>query len=456
MIKINLEDAGVTLIDCDHKTPTAQDNGFPYIGIPQLKNGHIVLDGARLISDDDFHHWRRKAKPTHNDVILSRRCNPGETAFVPPNLDIALGQNLVLLRSNGTTVYPPFLRWLVRGDKWWEQVNKFLNVGAVFDSLKCADIPRFEVLLPAYKTQIKIAEILNSIDNKITINRQINQTLEAMAQALFKSWFVDFEPVKARLSALAVGGSTDDANLAAMSAISGKTTEQLLTLKTTHPDQFQQLYTTADLFPSEMVDSELGEIPKGWEVKQIKDFGNVVCGKTPSKSNDSYYGNFMPFIKIPDMHHSVFVVEPIEFLSQQGAKSQIKKTLPSGSVCVSCIATVGKVIITHEECQTNQQINSVVPNLKEHTYYLYYSMLELEKKFYELASGGSATLNMNTSIFSSVKVLMPTLLVAKEFNQRVQSLMETILVNMKQNANLSELRDALLPKLLAGELLVDD
>lgn len=198
---VTLKEAGVMLIDCDHKTPKAQENGLPYIGIPQLKEGRILLDGARLISGNDFHHWRRKAKPATHDVILSRRCNPGETAYVPEGLEIALGQNLVLLRADGEKLYPPFLRWVVQGSNWWNQVGKFINVGAIFESLKCVDIPKFEIKLPPIELQIKISKILSGIDKKIQLNRQTNQTLEHIAQAIFKSWFVDFEPVKAKIAA---------------------------------------------------------------------------------------------------------------------------------------------------------------------------------------------------------------------------------------------------------------
>ncbi len=131
----SLREAGISLIDCDHRTPppVANGSGYPYIAIPQLKEGRIDLSDVRRISAEDFRDWTRKAKPQEDDVILSRRCNPGETAHVPAGLDCALGQNLVLLRSDGTKVFPPFLRWLVRSPQWWEQVNTFINVGAVFD-----------------------------------------------------------------------------------------------------------------------------------------------------------------------------------------------------------------------------------------------------------------------------------------------------------------------------------
>src|SRR6266852_1636932 len=125
----SLREAGVQLIDCDHRTPPAAEAGYPYVAIPQIKNGRIDLSNARRITREHFVEWTRKAHPQAFDVVLSRRCNPGETACVAPETEFALGQNLVLLRAEGSRVYPPFLRWLVRGREWWEQVRKFINVG---------------------------------------------------------------------------------------------------------------------------------------------------------------------------------------------------------------------------------------------------------------------------------------------------------------------------------------
>jgi ORF6N domain len=144
---------GVQLIDCDHRTPPAAEAGYPYVAIPQIKNGRINLSDARRITRQHFLEWTRKAHPQAFDVVLSRRCNPGETACVPSGAEFALGQNLVCLRAKSPRVYPPFLRWLVRGGDWWEQVGTFINVGAVFDSLRCADIPNFELTIPpSYKS----------------------------------------------------------------------------------------------------------------------------------------------------------------------------------------------------------------------------------------------------------------------------------------------------------------
>jgi type I restriction enzyme, S subunit len=153
--RTSLREAGVTLIDCDHRTPPAANSGNPYVAIPQLKEGRLALADARHILPEHFADWTRKAKPQHHDVMLSRRCNPGETAFVPAGLECALGHHLVFMRSDGTKVFPPFLCWLINGPEWWEQVGTFINVGAIFNSLKCADIPNFKMALPPLTEQKK-------------------------------------------------------------------------------------------------------------------------------------------------------------------------------------------------------------------------------------------------------------------------------------------------------------
>jgi hypothetical protein len=196
--ELTLAEAGVELIDCLHKTPPKRETGLPYVAIPEMRAGELDLTSARKISDEDFEEWTKKAKPEAFDVVLSRRCNPGETAFVRPGMQFALGQNLVLLRSNGDRIYPPFLRWVAKSPQWWEQVDTFLNVGAVFDSLRCADVPKFRVPVPEKAEQVAISTLLGALDDKIELNRQTNETLEALARAIFKDWFVDFGPTRAK------------------------------------------------------------------------------------------------------------------------------------------------------------------------------------------------------------------------------------------------------------------
>src|SRR5690606_29112217 len=134
------------------------------------------------------------------------------------------------------------------------------------------------VVIPDPETLEQVENIWVNLSRKITLLSSINQTLEEMAQAIFKSWFVDFDPVKAKAQVIAQGGSEQDANLAAMQIISGKTRDQLAALEHTHPEQYTQLHTTARLFPSAFVDSELGEIPEGWEVASLGEYVSIKRG----------------------------------------------------------------------------------------------------------------------------------------------------------------------------------
>ncbi|HHW3270488.1 TPA: restriction endonuclease subunit S [Haemophilus influenzae] len=316
-------------------------------------------------------------------------------------------------------------------------------------ALNSMEIPYFED-----KTDRKrIVEILSSFDEKIQLNTQINQTLEQITQALFKSWFVDFDPVRAKVQALSNGMSLEQVELAAMQAISGKTPEELTALSQTQPERYAELAETAKAFPCEMVDVDGVEVPKGWNLKALSDLGQIICGKTPSKSNKEFYGNDVPFIKIPDMHNQVIITQTTDNLSVAGANSQSKKYIPPKSICVSCIATVGLVSMTSKPSHTNQQINSIIPNDEQTSEFLYLSLKQssMTKYLKDLASGGSATLNLNTSTFSKIEIMTPSKEIIDIFHNKVVYAFEKVLSNSIENKRLAEIRDLLLPNLLNGE-----
>ena len=279
-----------------------------------------------------------------------------------------------------------------------------LDIGGVQPSIKVPHLLNLSISLPEKDIQQKIASILSSLDDKIEVNRKTNENLEQEAQALFKSWFVDFEPFK----------------------------------------------------NGEFVESELGMIPKGWRVGKLSSFGKVVCGKTPSKAESSYYGGDMPFIKIPDMHNKVFVEQSEDNLSRLGDESQSAKRIPPYSILVSCIATVGLVCINTKESHTNQQINTIIPDLPIFRYYLYQKLLSIKDYLINLGRGGTATLNVNTKTFGNIKIIKPQDDVLSEYEELVTPLFNKIERNQEQSRRLAELRDTLLPKLMSGELKVNE
>ncbi len=196
------------------------------------------------------------------------------------------------------------------------------------------------------------------------------------------------------------------------------------------------------------------EAKEDWEDGVLGELGHIVCGKTPSKSNDGYFGNDVPFLKIPDMHGKVFISRTLDNLSRLGAASQSKKTIPKNSICVSCIATVGLVCITDCDLQTNQQINSIIPYDTNYLYYIYFVMKNMYDDLQNLASGGTATLNLNTGDFSRITITKPSNDALLAFNQIADPMLEKIRSNALFIQTLEQLRDTLLPKLMSGEVRV--
>ena len=364
--------------------------------------------------------------------------------FLGDEEPVVFESHLIRVRPDTGIIDPEYLFYYFNSPIGRSEIWSITEQGAGQAGIRGSDLETIDVSFPGKEEQKKIVKILSALDEKIELNRQMNATLESMAQALFKSWFVDFDPVID--NALAAGNSIPD-SLHARAEIRKALDDKRKPL----PEALQKQFPSRFVFSEEM-----GWIPEGWEVKPLADFGRIICGKTPSKAKTEYFGTDIPFIKIPDMHKSMFVVEPIEFLSNLGARSQVKKMIPRGSTCVSCIATVGKVVITTKESQTNQQINSIVPKEAYLTPYLYFYMLTLEKHFHDLASGGSATLNMNTSTFSKIGLLRSGPQEIELFYTKVGSLLQKIEDNLNQITYLKNLRDTLLPKLLSGQLRIPD
>ena len=283
---------------------------------------------------------------------------------------------------------------------------------------------QLSIALPPLREQRAIAHVLGTLDDKIELNRRMNETLEEMALALFKSWFVDFEPVRAKMEGRWWRG------------------ESLPGLPAEHYDRF----------PDRLVPSELGEIPEGWAVKALGTFGEIITGKTPSTKRPEYYGKDMSFLRIPDMHGKMYALYTEVMLSAEGAESQVKKTLPPGSISVSCIATPGLVVLNHRSTQTNQQINSIVPDDKSASRFLYWICSNLSPEIETGGLGGSVFGNMNKSTFSVLPVVCPEPAVICAFDSLVSPIHSDIFANERQARTLAGLRDALLPGLLSGEV----
>ncbi len=196
------------------------------------------------------------------------------------------------------------------------------------------------------------------------------------------------------------------------------------------------------------------EAEESWEEVKLSSLGKIICGKTPSKKVAVYFGGEIPFIKIPDMHGRTFVFDSEDSLTAFGMNSQLNKAIPPKSICVSCIATVGLVVMNAKISQTNQQINSIIPNKEHYRYFIYLKMLTMKDELLAMASGGTATDNLNTGEFSNIDILLPENGRLLNFHQEVEPMFDKIFANQIQIRTLTQLRDTLLPKLLSGEVRV--
>jgi type I restriction enzyme S subunit len=416
-----LKAAGVRLIDCDHQTPPDAKDGYPYIAIPQLKNGHISLEGVRRISSEHYLQWTKKLKPQAHDVIVVRRCNSGESALVPPGLECAIGQNLVILRSEGEVVQPQFLRWLVNGPDWWEQVSKFINVGAVFDSLRCRDIPSFELTIPPINQQREISALLGALDDRITLLRETNATLEAIAQALFKSWFVDFDPVRAKLEGRAPEGMID---------------------------------ATAALFPDGFEESELGLVPRGWRVLPVGDAVDAVGGATPDTKNPAYWEPAIHCWTTPKDLSGIaapVLLDTERKLSDEGLAKIGSGALPIGTLLLSSRAPIGYLALAQVPLAINQGYIAMLPGgLLPPLYMLFWCRQNMEN--IKGRANGSTFMEISKKAFRPIPALVPLPEIVQEFVEVAGALFERLIENEKQTQTLATLRDTLLPRLISGQL----
>ncbi len=196
------------------------------------------------------------------------------------------------------------------------------------------------------------------------------------------------------------------------------------------------------------------EAEESWNEVKLSSLGKIICGKTPSKKVAEYFGGEIPFIKIPDMHGKTFVFDSEDSLTELGMNSQPNKTIPPKSICVSCIATVGLVVINAKISQTNQQINSIIPNKEHYRYFIYLKMLTMKDELLAMASGGTATDNLNTGEFSNIDILTPEEEKLFNFHHEIEPMFDKIFENQIQIRTLTQLRDTLLPKLMSGEVRV--
>ena len=398
------------IVDCEHKTApkTSDVVSYPLVRTTDIGRGRIDLTNAQRVDATAYAEWTRRAVPQPGDLILAREAPVGNVALITPGMEPVLGQRTVLIRPDEEKVDPQFLTYRLLAHDIQHWMSGIAN-GATVPHLNMEDIRALPVPeLPPLQAQSEIGATLSAFDDLIENNRQRIEILKGMARLLYQEWFVHFR------------------------------------------------------FPGhedvELVESELGSIPEGWEVWRVGDVIETIGGGTPSKGVGEYWEEgTVQWFTPTDLTRSgsAFAFESESQITELGLKKSSAKLFPADSVMMTSRATIGAISISTTPAATNQGFITCVPSEHLPSSYLYFWLHANIDLFLSLA-GGATFKELRKSTFRELPILVPNGPVMGSFQQHVGPQMALIKNLLQQIEILRKARDLLLPRLVSGELDVSE
>lgn len=419
---VPLEDAIDKLIDYRGKTPKKIDKGIPLVTAKIVKKGEI-LPPTEFIAPEDYDSWMTRGFPEVGDVVLTVEAPLGEVAQLK-NAHIALAQRIVTLRGKKEYLDNTYLKYALMSPFGQSELRS-RESGSTVKGIKQSELKKILLPIPPFQEQLDMAKILHNIDEKIRNNTAMNATLEKIAQRIFKSWFVDFDPVKANAEGLPFDGLSPEIQ---------------------------------SLFPNEFEESELGMIPKGWEVNTASNSFKVYGGYA-FKSKD-FTESGTPVVKIKNISSNKTVdVEGSNCVESFDDKKLKKFVLSDGDILMAMTgATVGKGGIfanLNSKALLNQRVAKITGINDETCWFSYLNVIS--DSFFDTVvkqAYGSAQPNISSNDIGNIKIVTPTEDVKTKFNKLMTPLFERWITNRNQEQLLSKIRDKLLPRLISGKITI--
>ena len=422
-----LEDCLDALIDYRGKTPEKTDSGIRLITAKVIKNGRIETP-TEFIAIDNYDAWMRRGMPKCGDVVLTVEAPLGEVAQLGPE-KIALAQRVVTLRGKAGFLDSTYLLYLLQSEAIQDQLRSRAT-GTTVLGIKQSELRKIQITVPPFAFQLEVAATMNSLDDRITLLRETNATLEAIAQALFKSWFVDFDPVRAKMEGRAPEGMDE---------------------------------ATAALFPDALEESELGWVPKGWRMSHLADLtsthhGSIQTGPFGSQLHASdYVDSGVPVVMPKDIKDRRVTTDSVARVSQENADRLSRHQLIAGDIVFSRRGDVERhALITQREagwlCGTGCLLLRPGKSWRSSTF-LSMALDAAQARTWLVQHAVGATMpNINTGILGSVPVLLPPDALLSAFEDVVSATELKRSHNSSTAETLSTLRDTLLPRLISGQL----
>ncbi|HZY19403.1 MAG TPA: restriction endonuclease subunit S [Ramlibacter sp.] len=426
-----LEDVVEDIVDRRGVTPLKLGGDFTSMGhrvvsAKLVKGGRVQLDAdeARFVDERLYRKWMRTPL-RRGDVIMTSEAPLGEVAFLGEDVDWVLGQRLFAIRPQAGRLHGRFLYYALQSDKVRADILGRAS-GTTVQGIRQAELRLVQVPVPEFHKQVEISELLGVLDDRIDLLREANITLESIAQALFKSWFVDFEPVRAK---------AEDREPEGMDA------------------------ATAALFPAHFEESALGLIPKGWSYRPAEQLFDVGIGKTPPRKEPQWFSEGdgdVRWLSIKDMgDEGAIASRSSEFLSHEAVSKFNVRIVPSRTVLVSFKLTVGRLSITDGPMCTNEAIAHFKARGDSPPFtYLYCYLKAFD--FRTLGSTSSIADATNSKAVKALPVLVPSRELVAAFHSAVNALFERMYVQKVHWRTLEDLRGTLLPGLISGKLRLAD
>lgn len=381
------------IVDCVNKTAPTVDHITPYkmIRTANIRSGKIDLTACRYVEADTYERWTRRAKVKAGDVLLTREAPIGEVGYVSCDDTTFLGQRIMQYRANPKVLDSRYLHYSFLSPALRYQFGVHEGSGSVVSHIRVGDCYKFKIPLPPLEEQAVIANILGTLDDKIDLNNQMNKTLEQIAQTLFKRWFIDFE----------------------------------------FPDENGNPYKSSG---GRMVDSELGEIPEGWEVKEVNEILELAYGKS-LKEDTRLPGNVLVY----------------------GSNGQVgwhnQKLVDGPGIVVGRKGNPGTVNWVHTHFYPIDTTFYVIPKAPVKS--LYYILYALKKQDLPSLAADSAVPGLNRNMVYMNKMIVPEIDVLGLFDVYLNEIYQKIQANEEQSRVLGSIRDSLLPKLMSGKIRVN-
>jgi type I restriction enzyme, S subunit len=409
-----LEDCMAAIIDYRGKTPQKTSWGIPLITAKVVKGGRIERPDE-FIAPEDYESWMRRGIPMAGDVVVTTEAPLGETAQLGTER-VALAQRLIALRGKPDFLDNTFLKFLMQSADVQDQLHA-RGTGTTVLGIKQSELRKIALTLPPLPEQRAIAHVLGTLDDKIELNRRMNETLETIARALFKSWFVDFDPVRAKA-------------------------------KGRDPGLPKHI---ADLFPDSFEDSELREIPRGWQLAKLGDVAtHIRRGVHPDEIDAT-----TPYIALEHMpRHCIALSE----WGTAGGLGSNKFQFNRGEILFGKLRPYfHKVGIAPVDGVCSTDIVVVAPRTESWLGFVLGHVSSTD--FVGFTNSGSTGTKMPRTSWSEMAryaVVMPPEPLAQSFSEQAQPIVDRIIALIHEGRTLATIRDTLLPKLISGELRMDD